>query len=419
MAFLSEILGKPVTDLDGVSVGVLRDVIAVFKPELSHPVVAAVVVKENRKDEIIIPFSELAVLLAPAVPLNRHINDITPYVQTDQDIFLSRDVLDKQIIDTDDVRVVRVNDIELIRVNGSVVASNVDVGTMGLLRRIGLGKLSRDILNVFHRQPPRNFISWDDVELFSHEQYMRLRVPSSKLSELSPADMANIISDMNRAQTAKFLDSLDVEQLADTLEEVEEDFQVSLVENMSDERVADVLEEMSPDEAADLLAELPKERSEKLIELMEDDDAEDVRKLLAYEEDTAGGIMTTEFISIQPDLNAEQAIQVLRDSAEDAETIYYVYVTDPDGHLEGVFSLSDLILAKPEAPITEFMHKRVVTVNLEDSQEDVARVIARYNLMSVPVVDEFDVMQGIVTADDALDKIIPTAWKKRLPRYYR
>jgi magnesium transporter len=183
--------------------------------------------------------------------------------------------------------------------------------------------------------------------------------------------------------------------------------------------VADLLEEMAPDEAADLLAELPEDRSQELLSLMDVDEAKDVRKLLAYPEDAAGGIMTTEFIAIPPDLNAEQAIAHLRANADQAETIFYIYVADRENRLLGVFSLQDLVLAAPETPVDELMHHRVVTVNLLDSQDEVAQAIAKYNLLAIPVVDEQDRLHGIVTADDALDKIIPTAWKKRIPRMYR
>ncbi|TLN17212.1 magnesium transporter, partial [bacterium] len=230
---------------------------------------------------------------------------------------------------------------------------------------------------------------------------------------------ANILSDMNRSQSSELLDTLNLEQLADTLEEVEEDFQVSLVENMPNEKVADVLEEMSPDEAADLLAELPKERSEILIGMMEDEEAEDVRKLLTYPEESAGGIMTTEYITVHPGLTAEQTIQYLRENATEVSPIFYVYVVDQGEKLLGVFSLSELILAHPDVLVENFMHTRVATVELLEDQDHVAQMIARYNLLSIPVVDENDVIQGIVTSDDALDKIIPTVWKKRLPRYYR
>jgi magnesium transporter len=175
---------------------------------------------------------------------------------------------------------------------------------------------------------------------------------------------------------------------------------------------------MAPDEAADLLGELSKERSEDLLDLMEDDEAKDVRKLLSYPDDSAGGLMTTEYASVLPDLTAEQAIASLRESASEAETVFYVYVVDEIGHLLGVFSLSDLIFSKPQTPVAQFMHKRVVKVDQFDKQDEIAQVIAKYDLLAVPVVDGENILRGMVTSDDALDKIIPTAWKKRLPRFY-
>jgi Mg2+ transporter MgtE len=314
---------------------------------------------------------------------------------------------------------VRVNDLELTRVNGSIYVANVDISGVGLLRRLGLGSLA-DRLSARPRPSELpSIISWDNIELLASDQPMRLKVPTSKMSELHPADLAEILSDLTRQEGSKILETLDIETLADTLEEVEPDFQVSLIERMTDDRVVDVLEEMAPDEAADLLAELPHDRKHELLELMEDDEAEDVRKLLTYPEDTAGGIMNTEYFIVPAYFNAEQVMERLRETAPEAETIYYIYVADQDEHLLGVFSLRQLVLAKPDALVIDFMEKRVVTVDLMDSQEDIAQVVSKYNLLAVPVVDGEKRIHGIVTADDALDKIIPTAWKKRLPRFYQ
>jgi Mg/Co/Ni transporter MgtE len=152
---------------------------------------------------------------------------------------------------------------------------------------------------------------------------------------------------------------------------------------------------------------------------MEKDEAEDVRKLLTYPEDTAGSIMNTEYFIVPSNFSASQVLERLRETAPEAETIYYIYVADQDEHLLGVFSLRQLVLAQPDALVIDFMEERVVTVDLMDSQEDCAQVVSKYNLLAVPVVDEQKRIHGIVTADDALDKIIPTAWKKRLPRFYQ
>jgi len=418
MAFLSEILGHTITDIDGKYIGKLEDLIARELADAVHPIVDAVVIKDKNKI-IMVPYALVMALFAPSIPLKCHADDIPQYLPTENDIFLSRDVLDKQIIDTDGARVVRVNDLELVRVNGTLYVGNVDIGMLGIMRRLGFAGLTQRFTSTFNLPAPQVFISWDDVELLRHDPFMRLRVPMESIAELHPADVAEILSDMNKLESGQLLEALNMEQLADTLMEVETEFQADLIENMSDEKVADILEEMEPDEAADLLAELPEARSRGLLALMQKEDSDDVRKLLSYPEDSAGGIMTTEYAYVPPDVTAEQAIKFLRETATDAETLFYVYVTDTQDHLMGVFSLKDLIFADPTARVETFMEDRVKSVGLLDEQDEVAQTITKYDLLALPVVDEQNVMHGIVTADDALDKIIPTAWKKRLPRFYR
>ncbi len=295
----------------------------------------------------------------------------------------------------------------------------MDISAAGLMRRLGLGRLVKhSATSILRSDKTAGSISWDDVELLPGDAPMRLKVSSEKLTELHPADLAEIITDLNRAEGRDLLEKLDAETAADALEEVEPEFQASLVEGWSNEKVADVLDEMAPDEAADLLAELPEERSEELLNLMEKDEAADVRLLLSYPEESAGGIMNTEFITVRAGWSAAEVLDYLRQNAEEAETIYYLYVTDETSHLQGVFSLRELVLSKPRRLVSEIMEDRTITVDLHDSQEEVAQLISKYNLLAVPVTDEQNVIHGIVTADDALDKIIPTAWKKRLPRLY-
>ena len=417
MAFLSEILGHTITDFDGNYIGKLEDLIARELADATHPIVDAVVI-QGRNKIIIAPYALVMALFAPSIPLKCRVDEISDYQPTENDIFLSRDVLDKQIIDTNGARVIRVNDLELVRVNGTLYVGNVDIGMMGIVRRLGFDKAVLRISSVMKFPTPQTYISWDDVELMRHDPFMRLRVPMDRIAELHPADVAEIISDMNKLESGQLLEALNMEQLADTLEEVETDFQADLVENMSDEKVADLLEEMEPDDAADLLAELPEKRSRGLLALMNKEDSDDVRKLLSYPEDSAGGIMTTEYACVPPNVTAEEAIKYLRETATDAETLFYVYVTDAEDHLKGVFSLKNLIFAEPTAHVEDFMEDRVKSVGLTDEQDEVAQVITKYDLLAIPVVDEQNVMHGIVTVDDALDKIIPTAWKKRLPRFY-
>ena len=264
MTFLSELIGRPVVDIDGERLGKLGDLIARFQKDLPHPVVVGILVKTHT-GPLLISYPDVGSLVPPAITLKRTSSDLSPFITDSQDFYLAEDVLDKQIIDIDDARVVRANDLQLVRVNGTMIVSNVDIGTSGILRWIGLEKPIRKIASIFGHPSQQNFISLDDVELLPHSQSLRLRIPGNKIASLHPADIAEIISDLNRHESEHLLESLDVKQLADTLEEVEPDFQASIVNEMSDEKVADLLEEMSPDEAADLLAELSKERSEDLL----------------------------------------------------------------------------------------------------------------------------------------------------------
>ncbi len=417
MPFISQLIGRTVVDSEGKNLGHIDEILAIQKPDHVHPVLVSLAVYEKNL-LVNYPIAEVAVLFSSVIPLARPKNELKTYSRTGDEIELIANVLDKQIIDTNGIRVVRVNDLEIAHVNGDYFVSNVDIGSTGIFRRIGFNRLAEWLNSVFAKRAQTNMISWDFVELLVHDQFMRLKVPGEKIRDLHPADLAELLSDMNHNESRNLLDSMDIEHLADALEEVEPEFQATLVQGMSDERVADVLEEMSPDEAADLLAELPAERSEDLLELMEDQEAREVRLLLSYPEDTAGGLMTTDVATIRPGLTAAKAIEAIRAAEPDAESIFYIYVTDDENRLLGVFSLSDLVLAKPSTQVANFMHPKVVSANVLTKQEALAQLIAKYNLLTIPVVDDGNRLLGMVTADDALDKIIPTAWKKKLPRFY-
>jgi Mg2+ transporter MgtE len=252
------------------------------------------------------------------------------------------------------------------------------------------------------------------------DEPLKLRISREKIGELHPVDIAAILSELDRPTGQAVLHSLDTETLADTMEEIEPELQVTMLDTLSPERAADVLEEMGPDEAADLLADLEPTDRAKLLDLMEDEDASAVQKLLAYPENTAGGIMTTEFVTIPLGLTIGRALDYLRHSpaAEEDEALYYVYVVDEAQRLQGVVALRDLVLKAPTLAVQDVMESDLITVQPLTPQNEVARIAARYNLLAVPVVNQEQVLQGIVTVDDAIDAMIPTAWKKRLPRFF-
>ena len=418
MAFIRQFINKPVADTEGEPVGILTDIIASRLGNIPQPALRALAIKRGQTS-ICVPIYDTTALDSDTSPqtiiLHHRLRDIPAYHPSEQDLRLARDVLDKQIIDINGARVVRVSDVEVARLNGHFYVVNVDVGGRGLTRRLRLSHTVREIARRLGRPIPEGIIAWRDVEFLPDTHDIQLKVPGSKVAELHPADIAEIISQLNRAESGLVLQQLDVKTVADTLEEVEPEFQASLVESMPDEKVADVLEEMSPDAAADLLAELPEGRSEELLNLMEREDAEDVRKLLTYPDDSAGGLMTTDYFT---DLTAAQAIDLLRQSADEVGAVSYIYVVDQEEKLIGVLSLQELVLAQPGMLVRDIMHKRFAHLDLLDSQDAAARLIAKYSLTALPVLDAEGRLQGIVTADDALDKIIPTAWKKRLPRIH-
>ena len=415
--YLSQILGKPVWDAQGRRIGQCVDVL-VTGLETGFPSLRAIAIGNGKEPRLVT--AEAISWLRPSIILNT--SEPASYQPQGDELWLARNVLDRQIVDTDGRRLVRVNDVQLERTSpeGPYCLAGVDVGTLGLLRRLGVENPAATVLKVLKRESPQTIIPWSDVAPLQAQEPLRLRVSRDRISELHPADIAAIVSELDRPMGQALLHTLDTETIADTMEEMEPGLQASMFSTLAPERAADVLEEMGPDEAADLLADVhPTERG-KLLDLMQDEDATDVEKLLAYPETTAGGIMTTEYVTIPDGLTVGQALEYLRHSAEarEDEALYFVYVLDAEQKLQGVVGLRELVLAAPDAPVRSAMEENTITVDPHEPQNEVGRLVAKYNLLAIPVVDKDNVMHGIVTVDDAIDAMIPTAWKKRLPRFF-
>ena len=416
MLYLSQAIGRPVLDAAGEPIGKVDDLIVALGAR--YPAVTGLVVLTDRR-RIFLPWSHVARFDASGARLSTPTIDITKFHQRDDEFLLREDLLDKQIVDIDGRKVVRVNDLRLDDVEGKLHLVAVDVGAAGLLRRLGIEGAYRILARNLNLPTPERYIDWEDVDpVESSIASIKLRVPHHGLAELHPADLAAILDKLAPRDRAGVLASLDDEAVADAMEEMEPDTQVEVLEDLAPERAADILEEMSPDDAADLVADLDQDVRDEILGRMERTEAEEVQELLGYPEDTAGGIMTTAYIAVGAHLTAAGAIDLLRELEPDAETIYYVYVTDDDDRLVGVLSLRDLIVAPPNTPIAEVMIEEPVAVGAYAGQDEVAEVVAHYNLLAVPVVNDDRRLVGIVTIDDAIDTVIPTAWKKRLPRVF-
>jgi CBS domain-containing protein len=418
MIFLTEILGAEVIDVGQRPVGRVRDLtVHVREP---YPVVTALVV--NRRNELVIPWSEVRSYAGREVVLRWHRDDVTLKPSGPEDVWLARDVLDRQVVDTDGRRVVRVNDLQLIESGGSMLLVGADIGLRGILRRLGLEALGKALLRRFGRQLPMVLVSWDVVDPIASSpgtaasDAVRLRVSSSKIARLHPADIADIVEDLGSKERRALFEELSEDIAADTLEEMEHEDQVSVIEHMDLERASEILDEMAPDEAADILGDLPEEQADAILARMETEEAADVAELLAFPEGTAGRLMTVDYVAVSDTLDAEACIAELRRLEPDAESIYYVYVVDEDGSLEGVLSLRDLICAQPSTSVRDIATRDVVTVEVDADVKEIAAVLAKYNLLAVPVVDEQHRLKGIVTVDDAMEEVLPESIKRKLPK---
>ncbi|HUW63925.1 MAG TPA: CBS domain-containing protein [Spirochaetia bacterium] len=392
--YLSQVLGKPVFDPAGKKLGRVRDVAIELGEQ--YPRVSGV--RTGTADEIL-PVENPGYFDLRGVGLSTTEGGTRPLKENET--WTKKILLDKQIVDTQGYKVVRVNDVKFARYNGDVRLVAVDIGLKGFLRRFGLDRLVTGRL-------ADNILTWNYLEPLNMDSpHIRLTISQEKLHNLHPADLADIVNDLDQHERSTLIKNLDDETVAEMLPDVDRDTQVNILENLDIERAADILEEMAPDEAADLLGEMPAERSTELLSRMEPEEAQDVRELMGYEQGTAGALMTTEFISFPKDLTAEETINRLRELAPDAEIIYYLYVVNENRQLVGVLSLRDLIIAQPQSPIQEIMHTRVVTVNDEDDYQAVQTVIAKYDLLAVPVINAEKRLVGVIAVDDVINTLIP------------
>jgi CBS domain-containing protein len=413
MQYVSELIGAPVRDPDGRVVAKVADLLV--PADADYPTVEAVALKPSKGERRTVPWSAVRVLDDGALRLSTGLAETPIFDPPPHELSLARQVLDHQIIDVNGVRVVRVNDLQLAPADGSYRLIGVDISTAGLLRRLGAGR----VLGALGVRLTPKAIAWEAIEpVESGSKGVKLKVSHEDLAKLHPSDIAQIISQLDQHHVHEVLEGLADEAAADALQEVSPDLQVQLIRGMEPERAADILEEMEPDDAADILGVMEPERARDLLSRMEAEDADDVRELLTYDDDSAGGLMTTDVVTVPPTVTAEEAIRLVRQQAAQMDNVYYVYVVDEGEQLLGELSLRELIVAEPSTPIGRVMHRELIRGRLDDSQDEVARLIAKYNLLSLPIVDDVGRLRGIVTVDDAMDVILPDDWKARLPRVY-
>lgn len=407
--FLSEIHRLPVLNIDGENVGIVKDLLVI--PDFDFPKLTNIIVG-NKKEEVIIPIEMISTITKTFVFLK--IKDLVSFLPPENAIYLQRDILDKQIVDTERVKIMRVNDIKLSQVDKEIRLVAADVGITGILRRMNLENIVKKIFTFFNYQLNDYLISWAYLERLERDlSRIKLNISHQKLAKLHPSDIAHIINQLDEKERIAVFSSLDIDKASEVIHELKEEISVSIIEKLDVDKAVKILEKMPSDEATDLLQDLNSDDARELLSLMQNKAADDVKELLKYEEDTAGGLMTTEYITFSKDLTCEEVIENLRELAPSAETIYYLYVVDENEQLAGVLSLRNLIVSDPKIPIANIMYKKVIYVDVDTSKEEVARLISKYNFLALPVLDKDKKICGIITVDDVVDLIVPTIPKYR------
>ncbi len=414
MLYVSQILNRPIFDARNEKIAVIADVLVRYGRE-EHPPVIGLVARYRRRN-FFMPRRDISELGLHGAKMSSAILDLSPFVRRDGEVLLGKDVLDNQLIDVDGKRVVRVNDVQLIEAGNLWRVTGADVSLQGFVRRLMPQ-------GFFGSGRPVEVIDWADVGYLATDTTtvtVQLKSSKDKLSRLHPVEIAQLAESLSPIHRTEVVESLDDEIAADTLEEMSTEAQARILEDMDEERAADILEEMSPDDAVDVLDEMDDEKSEQLFNLMEDDEKADVAELMAFENDTAGGLMTTEFVVFPKDLTVGETIARLREMAETPNMIYYLYVVDEEASWKicGVISLRSLILANPTFKLSEVMRTKFRFAHPSEPAEEVAQTISEYNLLALPVIDDEGDIAGIVTVDDAMEILLPKNLQRRLPRLF-
>ncbi|MBA3769011.1 MAG: magnesium transporter [Blastocatellia bacterium] len=414
MLYISQLINRPIFDGRGEKIAVIKDVLVRYG-DSDHPPVIGLVARYRRRD-FFMPSRDFKDLGLSGATMTSTRLDLTPFIRREGEVLLHKDVLDNQLIDVDGKRVVRVNDVQLIETGESWHVSGADVSFQGFIRRL-MPK------GFFGSSKTVEVIDWTDVGYLATDTTtvtVQLKSSRDKLSRLHPVEIAQLAESLSPIHRTEVVESLADEVAADTLEEMSTEAQARILEELDQERAADILEEMSPDDAVDVLDQMDSAKSEQLFALMDDDEKADVAELMAFENDTAGGLMTTEFIVFPRQLTVGETIRSLREMAETPNMIYYMYVVE-EAHswkLAGLISLRSLILADPTKRLEEVMRTEFRFGHPTDSAAQVAHAIAEYNLLALPIVDDEGDIAGIVTVDDAMEILLPGNLQRRLPRLF-
>ena len=395
MLYLSQMIGEPVVDAQGERLGTISD-LAISTGEVFPRITSLAFQGPGRVPFMISWRKYVDTFDDDGITLSVDAHDIRfSYLQPDE-VLLARDLMDRQIVDTQGLKVVRVNDLKLSQSGTQLRLLGAEVGVRGILRGLHplLEKAVVNVAKLFHKKVDEQLIAWNYMDLLDRDlSEVQLSVTHRRLDELHPADVADILEQLDPQQRASVFAHLDDSRATEAISEMEDEYQAELIGNMD------------PDDAADIVRDLPYEKAETLLRLMGVEDAAEIRRLLGYKDGTAGGMMTTQFVSVPKTATVADTIEVLRALPEDHPTVHYVYITDEYGKLLGVNSLRTLVLYNADRLMGDIMYDDIISCLPSEEEEDVAADIFKYDIPAMPVVDEHGTLLGIVTTDDAWDAI--------------
>jgi len=400
---LTELLGSPVFDVAG-QCGRVREL--AVSPQEDRARIAVLIVRTKSGDRVL-PFSSV-------ISINGGLRTDTsistwPVADGSEGLFLlARDLLDQQIIDINGRKVVRVNDVDLNQETSNthpvLKVGSVDVGARGAVRRLLKGVVPLAALRALLRKIPVRAIPWEFVDLIETDpaRRVKLKISHERLARLHPADIADIVEELAPDEREAVFETLDEDVAAEALEEVEPKVQKAIVESLDSNRAADIVEEMDPDAAADLLADLPEERTSEILLEMQPEERKEVSELLEFEENTAAGRMNTEYLALEVNATAHDAVEALRRFEGGIETVSTIYLVDSRGTLAGAVPLAKLVLASSDTPLLSLTQEPLISCNAGAEEKLVAELFDKYNLLTLPVVDDQSKLTGVITSDDVI-----------------
>ena len=407
MLYLSQMLGEPVVDANGEKIGSISD-LAIQTGEV-FPRITSLAFLGPGKTPFMISWRKYVDSFDEDEGIRLKVDRTAirfSYLQP-AEVLLARDLLDRQIVDTQGMKVVRVNDLKLSVSGTQLRLLGAEVGVRGILRGLApwVEKAACGIAKAFGKSIDERIIAWNYMELLDRDlSKVQLSVSHTRLEELHPADVADILEQLDPKQRANVFQHLDDAQAGDAISEMEDEFQADIIEGLDEKRASRLLRDMDPDDAADIVGDLPYEKAETLLRLMGVEDAAEIRSLLGYKDDTAGGMMTTQFVAMKETDTVLDTVEVLRALEEDFPTVHFVYVLEEDSEkLVGVLSMRTLVLAHRESQLKDIMYTEIISVPPDEDEEEVAADISKYDMVALPVVDESGRMLGLVTVDDAME----------------